>query len=1154
MSLRTLLVVYVLGGLTFIPLLVLTTFALVYYTLPRVPQNTEDAANVSASKVFSDSDSDVNKDDGFTDKEDAPGGSGNDAAGYFAVCREYVPGGVNGKPPERSSPAGEVLNSESPSVYQSMYRSIFERGKTQNHALEGDKKDSKAVKRPRNVFFVVVRHAHILLFDNSEQLEVRHVISLLHHDVDIYGGDEELVEGDLWIKKNCIRLTRRSLPGHTGTISQPFYIFSDNCSDKEDFYHALLAAQSSARDTENILSPKPRKFETDHIIKLVQALHTNDSDHHCRWFNALLGRVFLAIYKTDDIRAAVKNKIDRKISRVPKPNFITSIQAQSVDMGDAAPVFSNWKLKELNIDGALTVEADVKYTGGFRLQIAAIARIELGSRIRAREVDLVLAGVLRKLSGHILVRVKPPPSNRLWISFESIPHMDLSVEPVVSSMQITYGFILRAIESRIREVVGETLVYPNWDDMPFFDTEDYECRGGIWEAERKGTDTATKETASEIIHTDVAESKSPRVAATGAGLEDLDTLPPISPKTISMPNLLPSPTKDVVSRKASRKSVVTDAETTSVSSATTSVSTRNTTPTATPPRSKPTSPRIIPADRERERPKSLRSNSFVSPTAATVSTTDDVTPTVSRSSTPRGKGARDAVDYVKEVKNRSESMSAKPPSSSTESSSKTSLDSPSEDEGVRRSNSDVLPATAADTAAMADAKTPPAPSATFPLSDLTQAGAERNQANRRSWNLSTTPPQGSVLEKGMNVAKMWGISMMNRQTGKGHSVSGFTSLAKEAGLEDGSSESARAAALAATSTKDEGGNGQDDQGQDSAAVSDGDRDRTGSKGSKEREPMGRGQPLPPLGAPLPGPKPSLWSGSNFNIGGTFKRKAVPPGANAASATTTSTVEEGEGKHPTTNGPSHAKQQPAAEHDRKRSVPTSHARRRSSARLLDDEPDQSQEVIVVAAPASDDEGGSARYSEDEGDLGESTATLQASPTSSTTSISAQDADRPNSSASSERSITADSGPGVAKHLDNDAQRSEDAEHTVRHDPSANQHETPPPLPVRSQTPSPTKSSAPSLPDNFTAAASIAAPTARQDRAPTPLNTSATATSKDDGTAEVAKGTASANSNKSSTKGKGGWYTSAFVGGGSVRGSTAGQAAKGQGKGKEKEKGD
>ncbi|KAF2150465.1 hypothetical protein K461DRAFT_211289, partial [Myriangium duriaei CBS 260.36] len=478
MSFQALLVIYILGGLTFIPLILLSLFAFSYFTLPRVPSQSSDKPSEASAKVTTESDSESSKDDNPFDDEDAGLGAGNDAAGYFAVCREYVPGGINGKPPERSSPAGEVLSSESPSVYQSMYRSIFERNKNQTPSVEGDKKDTKTVKRPRNVFFVVLRHKHLLLFDNADQLEVRHVISLLHHDIDIYGGGEKLVEGDLWIKKNCIRLTRRTLAGHNGPTSQPFYIFSDNCSDKEDFYHALLLAQTNAREHDR--PPPPRQINTDDIIKLVQALHRSDADPHCRWINALMGRVFLAIYKTQEIEDAIKAKIDRKISRVSKPNFISSIQVQNVQMGNTAPIFSNPKLKELMVDGSLTIETDVRYNGGFKLQIAAIARIELGSRIRAREVDLVLAGVLRKLSGHLLIRIKPPPSNRLWFTFETPPQMDFAVEPVVSSMQITYSVILRAIESRIKEVIGETLVLPNWDDMPFFDTLPQSVRGGIW--------------------------------------------------------------------------------------------------------------------------------------------------------------------------------------------------------------------------------------------------------------------------------------------------------------------------------------------------------------------------------------------------------------------------------------------------------------------------------------------------------------------------------------------------------------------------------------------------------------------------------------------------------------------------------------------------
>ncbi len=95
------------------------------------------------------------------------------AAGYFAVTREYVPGGVNGepdiftcmgsaekgvgKPPDKLSPAGEVVATESPSVYQSMYRSIFDR--SQKPTIEPNKDaGGKPTKRANNVFYVVLRY------------------------------------------------------------------------------------------------------------------------------------------------------------------------------------------------------------------------------------------------------------------------------------------------------------------------------------------------------------------------------------------------------------------------------------------------------------------------------------------------------------------------------------------------------------------------------------------------------------------------------------------------------------------------------------------------------------------------------------------------------------------------------------------------------------------------------------------------------------------------------------------------------------------------------------------------------------------------------------------------------------------------------------
>lgn len=317
-----------------------------------------------------------------------------------------------------------------------------------------------------------------MLFDDSEQLEVRHVISLTHYDIDIYAGGDPIPEGELWIKRNCIRLAQRDTENLTDTKS--FFLFSDNCSEKEDFYHAIVQSQKCHAEAGSNL-PSPLKFRTPDLVKLVQQLHASEENLHTRWINALIGRLFLALYKTQDIENLIWTKITKKIARVPKPALISGVNVHKIDMGNLPPLITNPKLKELTVDGDLTIEADVTYKGNFRLEVSAVARIELGSRIKAREVNLVLATILKRLEGRILVRIKPPPSNRIWVTFETAPKMEFSLEPIVSSRQITYGVILRAIENRIREVVVETLVFPNWDDVPFSDTTPQEFRGGIWE-------------------------------------------------------------------------------------------------------------------------------------------------------------------------------------------------------------------------------------------------------------------------------------------------------------------------------------------------------------------------------------------------------------------------------------------------------------------------------------------------------------------------------------------------------------------------------------------------------------------------------------------------------------------------------------------------
>jgi hypothetical protein len=148
--------VYVLGGVTFIPLLLALVFLHAYKTFPTISESdirpTDDPANIKLS-----TDDATNLKTGTDDLAEQfhRKHESDVAAGYFAVCREYVPGGVNGKPPERKTPAGEVVVTESPSVYQSMYRSLFDR--QQKSTIEPNKNSGRNVKKANNVFFVVLR-------------------------------------------------------------------------------------------------------------------------------------------------------------------------------------------------------------------------------------------------------------------------------------------------------------------------------------------------------------------------------------------------------------------------------------------------------------------------------------------------------------------------------------------------------------------------------------------------------------------------------------------------------------------------------------------------------------------------------------------------------------------------------------------------------------------------------------------------------------------------------------------------------------------------------------------------------------------------------------------------------------------------------------
>lgn len=152
--------IYVLGGITLVPLLIIAFLTHAYLTCPihddasRKQETHDDIVepgdDIDAIKRVQSSLAEK-----FQPRVNA---EAETSSGYFYCSREYVERWweVQGKPPERATPVGSAtVSAASPSVYQSMYRSIFER-KPVGSPIE-NKGVGKPQKRGGNYFYIVLR-------------------------------------------------------------------------------------------------------------------------------------------------------------------------------------------------------------------------------------------------------------------------------------------------------------------------------------------------------------------------------------------------------------------------------------------------------------------------------------------------------------------------------------------------------------------------------------------------------------------------------------------------------------------------------------------------------------------------------------------------------------------------------------------------------------------------------------------------------------------------------------------------------------------------------------------------------------------------------------------------------------------------------------
>lgn len=360
----------------------------------------------------------------------------------------------------------------------------------------------KASKREsENIYFAVLKYSTLYLYDSEKQLDCKGVIILNNHTITTHPPG--LQDFELFSKPHLIKLSSSNNINGSNSDKRAYFINCNRCIDKEDWFFAFIRASKlpSANQSQAQQHDKTH-FDQTAMNHLITMVHSDEHHFQTQWLNAILGRMFFGIYRTQDVKDALYKKVMSKLDKInaKRPPFLGEITVRSVDPGHSLPRFTQPKLLGLSPTGELTAEAHMQYDGGFRIEISTVLKWKYSDRLRPLTIDLVLGITLKEIQGKILFKIKEPPTNRFWYGFYECPKMEWKVEPVVWEKQIGYSVVVKAIETKIQEFIMETMVLPNFDDITFFPTNGV---GGIFEVPPDETTESNIETPTVATETPV---------------------------------------------------------------------------------------------------------------------------------------------------------------------------------------------------------------------------------------------------------------------------------------------------------------------------------------------------------------------------------------------------------------------------------------------------------------------------------------------------------------------------------------------------------------------------------------------------------------------------------------------------------------------------
>ena len=312
LSLTVFLLIYVLGGITFIPLAVAAAASLLYYASPLSAVNVQTSQQDQKNRGLDEVTSGIQKKD--------PANTRIYRSGWLNVRRTFE------APPDPWLASSGNSNG-SGSGEASYMTSLASSYRTFMDARSKDPKRSK----PKDRLFAVLKDSVLFLYENEQENECWAAIKITLHDVVLF--PENLIDGELFMKRNAICLRPHALAGSASSTSnastsielpslimtqqlpaingvsingadlpsenasghQPWYLFPAINHDKEDWYHSLI--QSSRLTEPGELAKDAALFDSDDMGRLVEAIDEQPDPIPTRWLNAMLGRLFFSVYR-----------------------------------------------------------------------------------------------------------------------------------------------------------------------------------------------------------------------------------------------------------------------------------------------------------------------------------------------------------------------------------------------------------------------------------------------------------------------------------------------------------------------------------------------------------------------------------------------------------------------------------------------------------------------------------------------------------------------------------------------------------------------------------------------------------------------------------------------------------------------------------------